>query len=1352
MPPSRRSAYVPVRATLLAVLALATAGASPAWAADNDTEYGNASDAKAESVANEHFDSILDDGSSTGPDLKPDQKIIKYQSDTTAIVSDGDDRAILQSTLPMRATDDEDGKTRPVSLDLEDHAGFVSPENPLADIRIGDELGDGVSFPDIGVSIRPLGMDTSTPAEISDGRAFFANSNASADLDYIVNPTITGAETYDVLRSEDSPERLRYAVTLPDGAQLIAHPEGIAGGLQVVRDGKVLLTIAPVAAFDADRKPVTATYELTDEGFAIDIPHRQAAAKYPILVDPSLWLDQRYFDTNTGIYYKGWGYSQLGSWHNLAYYYQANGKRAMQVWNPANYWIGRHFWGRFTFAVPGDAWISNAYLGHYAFLSNNSGQACTQAGLMRNGAWVGPVNASNSGFFHNCSGFPSVDMGFSHQAGWARPNQFIAHWASPTDTYFTQSHLVYVGGAAMVIQDDNPPTAPTVTGLPASGTWTATKPTAATLTAADGGVGIQRYSATRSGATATERAICSGTDTTNPYSPSLWCPMNPPATSVPIDVPEGESTWTFKTHDLVSNTSTATGHTIKLDTMPPTLGTPAGNLWDAREQDDHRAEGHYTGLGTVTIPAGDSGSGVREVLVLRDGTQWGAPATYDSDSQKYKWTEPAGSQVSDGRYKIEVVVRDNVWASGSSTAPSHERKSDPFHVTIDRVGNVHTSSVLDSSSAPSSAELQGAPKEHSIEGSVRTRREDGTEITTRSSRPCQEAPSEDGQCAEARSLLTDSDDLSDVRSYAAIVRSHDVDDSRVDTGSETGDLRHRVDGLTPDAGDIPIADALQDWQRPPSGRSSYADRYTITTPATIDGEVSTITETIWVDRSTELPLRYKQTAGGTTEADTYFTYEPDRRPESSMSSDFFALEAPLGAETEISDLPSHTPSADDSPSSPPLTLADAIAIRVSMGLNTLEQFVESTLSNASLKIDDFGIPVTDAEWSELRLREKLALDTATIADAYRDSADFGGLWIDQAGGGRIKVALRPGANKTALESAIRAAFSVPDRIDFVDAPFSAAALRAKQGEVVADEAVMAAQGAQINVAYIDYEAGRVQIDVQSDDPTVHDLVRARFGDMVSVQQGDSPTDQSRRVFSPTGSERRRVPGGLEVVGEGNDSQGTYRQAVCTSGFSMRGTGARSNEWSVLTAGHCYINRNQRWTRNRGTSNPVPLGRSLRSADGVFAGDPLDYRMDAMQIKTRPYRVSSRVLVHPGQDLPYRAPRYQQIKGAAPNVASQPQGQQVCAAGMTFPDARCGELIGVDAATRRDGELVTGFAVARQPLVTPATIAGDSGAPVYRGATALGVLQGGTSRRFTYTPISYAMDRFRARVVTARTVP
>jgi len=87
-----------------------------------------------------------------------------------------------------------------------------------------------------------------TPGSGEDGGVFYANAELATDV--IVVPEMTGVEIFHLLRSSDAPERF----VLGYGGGVVLR-DGREGGVDVLRDGKLVAQVSPPTAWDAAGAP-----------------------------------------------------------------------------------------------------------------------------------------------------------------------------------------------------------------------------------------------------------------------------------------------------------------------------------------------------------------------------------------------------------------------------------------------------------------------------------------------------------------------------------------------------------------------------------------------------------------------------------------------------------------------------------------------------------------------------------------------------------------------------------------------------------------------------------------------------------------------------------------------------------------------------------------------------------------------------------------------------------------------------------------------------------------------------------------------------------------------------------------
>jgi streptogramin lyase len=221
-----------------------------------------------------------------------DLEVDHYHGNHVAILQSGSTLAgpdkgrqlgLIESALPLR-TEEPDGTYSPVDLTLERSEGELKSANPLVEVRLPAELGEGISIPEAGVKISVAGVHSEREASNLEGDAAFY-PNVSADTDLTVVPTPEGVETFAQLRSADSPTQQTFDLTLPSGANLRRDSEG---GIEIVsEDGRELLSASSPTAIDATGASIPVSLEMTDRSVTLSV-HPPKDATFPILVDP-IW-------------------------------------------------------------------------------------------------------------------------------------------------------------------------------------------------------------------------------------------------------------------------------------------------------------------------------------------------------------------------------------------------------------------------------------------------------------------------------------------------------------------------------------------------------------------------------------------------------------------------------------------------------------------------------------------------------------------------------------------------------------------------------------------------------------------------------------------------------------------------------------------------------------------------------------------------------------------------------------------------------------------------------------------------------------------------------------------------------
>jgi len=253
-----------------------------------ETDPAAASSLETEGIGRPEAEKVLQevfgDGLEASAEFFDELEVEAFRSDFTALIAPpepGSSAGLASSLLPLR-TEDEGGNEELVDLDLEQADGHLEPDNPLVEVQIPSELGDGIDLPESGVKIElPSAASSRTASLVGDSSAFFPN--VDTDTDFVASAAPTGLETYTQLRSPDAPTEQVFHLSLPAGDQLEPRPDG---GAQVVGpDGEPVLVVRPPTAIDAAGQASPATLEVNGDSLVLSVSP-DANALFPILVDP----------------------------------------------------------------------------------------------------------------------------------------------------------------------------------------------------------------------------------------------------------------------------------------------------------------------------------------------------------------------------------------------------------------------------------------------------------------------------------------------------------------------------------------------------------------------------------------------------------------------------------------------------------------------------------------------------------------------------------------------------------------------------------------------------------------------------------------------------------------------------------------------------------------------------------------------------------------------------------------------------------------------------------------------------------------------------------------------------------
>jgi RHS repeat-associated protein len=265
---------------------------SVAQRVSSSTAYEGLSPSEALSLANSVFPSISREPDGGLPTLPAGEAVSSFIGPNAASVSLPEGRtAVLESNGPI-ATQTSPGTWSGLNLGLEESNGAFVPKLSTDQPRIPKNLSEGVSLPVSKVSLTPLmasgGAVASASPGVVDGYAvFWGGLSSGSDVDMIAKPDASGGfDLETVLRSQRSPEALRFSVGLPEGA-ILEQPGGDTGPVLVQLAGQTIARIMPTTAVDAQGTSVSGvTMGVSGKVLTITVPHPPGQYAYPLVVDP----------------------------------------------------------------------------------------------------------------------------------------------------------------------------------------------------------------------------------------------------------------------------------------------------------------------------------------------------------------------------------------------------------------------------------------------------------------------------------------------------------------------------------------------------------------------------------------------------------------------------------------------------------------------------------------------------------------------------------------------------------------------------------------------------------------------------------------------------------------------------------------------------------------------------------------------------------------------------------------------------------------------------------------------------------------------------------------------------------
>ena len=627
--------------------------------------YGDLSPAQAEELLRTVFAEQLQTLNDDPARFLSDAQLVRPLDETAAAVEDEGDRSVLDSSVPVR-TENDAGDLAKVDLSLTETPLGYETKNAVSDLRLPLAADEKTHVGDDGFAITQAEADDSSARRFGDKNLLYPE--VLPDTDLMVAPTSSGVELFNLIRSKESPEELRFDLDLPEGGVLKADGYG---GAEVVRDEKTLTHISPPIATDAQGTNVPVELKVEQDAIVLNVPHRSGDYAAPILVDPIIedWA-------NTGAnWYEGknlaaltngaWKYEDgehSGIYENVCCW--GGTKTGLMVSFTGNVFFGPNQNGQWSYSTANSkTYIQHAWVTPFWRYDESctSAQPHDYAGMLWGTDYWNPVVSNKA----KQDGTLSLD-GNGHAF-------IIGMGSGPPGVWISCGRHLYAGGVALWIDDDWPPVVHSVTGVPSSEWINEGTPVNLTVNSGDEGLGVRLMTLTHEGkgVIGQDHVGCTGlygnrcpTDRASQFNfTGLSFGEGVRTTDVTAEDPSGKTGngWPFQT---------------KVDYSPPEVILD-GQLAEA-SGDDEGAEKGDAKTETLRLPvynlkveAKDGSnqsnltrrSGVKDIEIWLDGVEQSVPwlpqaATEDSRPMTQTYQLELSTLTTSGLHKLEVKVRD----------------------------------------------------------------------------------------------------------------------------------------------------------------------------------------------------------------------------------------------------------------------------------------------------------------------------------------------------------------------------------------------------------------------------------------------------------------------------------------------------------------------------------------------------------------------------------------------------------------------------------------------------------------------------------------------------------------------
>jgi sugar lactone lactonase YvrE len=629
---------------------------------DSRTAYANLPPAEAEQLLSATFGDQLKSLNAEPARFLSDATLDRPLGNGDATVIDEGHHQILDGNIPVEAKDDE-GELRKVDLTLEETEEGWEPVNPLVDVAISESAEEGVEVGNEGLAISLANAEEGAAQPLGSKNIFFGEVEEGSDSDLLVSPIAGGVELFDQLRSEESPETLRFHLQLPPGAEL----QSAAGGAKVASsDDATLAEVPPPTAIDAQGTEVPVIMTVEGNALVLQVEHRDAEFAYPILVDPALqdyYWHNWYNNENLPALSNGaWQWNSNVSWvygsTSCIYTCWGGSHRGLYISTPSGY-LPPNGWGQWYYSTPNsETYLANAWISPF-WRDNHTncpqwkyGQPYDYDGMWNETSWNRVLtNQAN-------------DQGWSDIESWGRA--FIIGVGTSSGVSIPCWRDNMAGGVAIWLEDWSQP------NLTTSSTykWMDGSPVRLNVSANDSGLGVQKFETKATNSSGQQETWWTNSSCTGlyeapcPHSWNLGESSQPMLSYNPAVLPEGIDKLQITAFDAAGKPSFYMNEVeIEVDHAAPAI-TLSGTLTEqaklGTELPSYAVRADATdGVAGSNNPA-DARSGVTSITFETDGKLVSSynPGCPSQSCSWYREIEVPASELSVGSHTLRVKATD----------------------------------------------------------------------------------------------------------------------------------------------------------------------------------------------------------------------------------------------------------------------------------------------------------------------------------------------------------------------------------------------------------------------------------------------------------------------------------------------------------------------------------------------------------------------------------------------------------------------------------------------------------------------------------------------------------------------